>query len=67
MVGFLHKIHFFHIHFGCIGGYGGRQSSPGRNHSIKAQQSEALVQPDTERAQTSVLVKEDLAGSRAET
>ena len=33
----------------------------------KAQQSKALVQPDTERAQTSVLVKEDLAGSRAET
>ena len=27
---------------------------------MKAQQSEALIQPDTERAQTAVLVKEDV-------
>ena len=31
---------------------------------MKAQQSEALVQPDTEMVQTAVLVKEDVAGSR---
>ena len=32
---------------------------------MKAQQSEALIQPDTERVQTAVLVKEDVARSKA--
>ena len=31
---------------------------------MKAQQSEALIQPDTEMAQTAVLVKEEVAGSQ---